>query len=249
MRTKTLLLSALLGALGSVSMNAQSVYSLNAVGYINVTLAPGYNMVTCPLITTNNSIGSLFNNSAGTITGCQVYFFPYSSANTDTAKNVGAGPFDTTNVDGWSLGGTLTLTPGVAAWFANNTSSNQTFTFVGTVPTGPITNVLAANSYSLVGSVVPVSGDIVTNAISELTNYNIGDQVYIYLNPNPNNPGDAPGYTNYTSASGIFSHHGYLGQWTVNGDPTIPTDYQGFFYLNNSPTVTVDWVENYSVSQ
>ena len=40
MRTKTMLLSALLGGLGSVSLMAQStnVYSLNAVGYINITV-------------------------------------------------------------------------------------------------------------------------------------------------------------------------------------------------------------------
>ena len=50
MRTKTMLLSALLGTLGSVSLMAQStnVYSLNAVGYINVTVQPGFNIVSCP---------------------------------------------------------------------------------------------------------------------------------------------------------------------------------------------------------
>jgi hypothetical protein len=51
MRTKTLALSAVLGMLGSASLVAQNnVYSINAVGYINVTMPPGYSIVTCPLI-------------------------------------------------------------------------------------------------------------------------------------------------------------------------------------------------------
>jgi len=60
-----MLLSALLGAIGSVSVMAQNVYSLNAVGYINVTAVPGFTMIACPLIGANgNSIGALLNNSA-----------------------------------------------------------------------------------------------------------------------------------------------------------------------------------------
>ena len=63
MRTKTLALSALLGALGTAGALAQNVYSLNAVGYINVTLAPGYNIVTCPLIVSpTNTVANLFPN-------------------------------------------------------------------------------------------------------------------------------------------------------------------------------------------
>jgi hypothetical protein len=249
MRTKTLLLSALLGALGSVSIHAQTtnVYSLNAVGYINVTCPPGFNIVTCPLLTSpDNTVGTVLNNASGIYTHDQVYFFTSGAYGVnDTAENFSASPGlgTTTNVDGWSHNGTNVAAPGVGFWFLNNNSTNVVLTFVGTVPTGPITNTLSAG-FNLVGSVVPMSGDLASNTISSLTNYNIGDVVYTY---NPLNP-PATAYTKYTSASGIFAGHGYDGQWTVAGDPIVPNVGQGFWYENNVGT-TVEWVENYSVSQ
>jgi hypothetical protein len=249
MRTKTMLLSALLGGLGSVSVMAQTnVYSLNAVGYINLTVYPGLNIITCPLITSpNNTIGTVLNNSNGALTGSQVFFYStangYTTGGTDTAKGVGTLFTQTTNADGWANAGTNVLAPGIACWFENNGSSNLTLTFVGTVPTGPITNVLVSG-LNLVGSVVPMSGDLVTNSISALTNYNIGDQIYTYT---PTNPA-ASQYSTFTSASGIFAGHGYSNQWTSAGDPIVTNVGQGFWYDNNKG-VTVNWVENYSVAQ
>jgi hypothetical protein len=253
MRTKTVLLSALLGALGSVSVHAQNVYSLNAVGYINVTCPPGFNMVTCPLLETdtngnpNNTLGNVLNNANGALTGSSVYFwFPTASPpaySEDVAKVVGTGKVDTTNANGWSFNGTNVAAPGVGFWFDNAGSNNIVLTFVGTVPTGPITNTLVSG-FNLVGSAVPMSGDIVSNTISALTNYNIGDTVYTY---NPLNP-PLTAYTEYTSTSNPKADgHGYNGNWTTNGDPIIPNVGQGFWYDNGVGTV-VHWVENYSVN-
>jgi hypothetical protein len=248
MRTKTLLLSALLGALGSVSVHAQNVYSLNAVGYINVTLLPGFNIITCPLITSpDNTVGTVLNNGTNapvSLTGDHVYFWsPGSGYSEDTAKKVGTTAFDTTNVDGWSSGGTLLASPGVGFWFQNNASSNVTVTFVGTVPSGPITNSLVAG-FNLVGSVVPMSGDIASNSISALTNYNIGDDVYTYSATN------SPVYTKYSTANPPFGHTGYNNNWTTAGDPILSFVGEGFWYENNASSLApVEWVENYSVSQ
>jgi len=247
MRTKTLLLSALLGALGSVSVHAQNVYSLNAVGYINVTLNQGFNIITCPLLCNNtngvqdNSIGSVLDNSTGTFTGCQVYFYsPTEGYTGDTAKAIGSGHTQTTNINGWSGGGVLQAVPGVGFWFDNETAGPLTATFVGQVPTGPMTNTLGAN-FNLVGSIVPMSGDIVTNSISAFTNYNIGDAVYTYL------PG--PGYTEFQSVHTHGSPASYMTNWTApNLDPTLTFVGEGFWYDNKVGT-TVSWVENYSVSQ
>jgi hypothetical protein len=251
MRTKTLLLSALLGALGSVSIHAQTtnVYSLNAVGYINVTVYPGFNIVTVPLMTSpDNTIGTVLNNAGGALTGSTVYFYSpsvgYTTGGTDTAKTVGVGFADTTNANGWASGGTNVASPGVGFWFQNKNTTNITLTFVGTVPTGPITNTLVSG-FNLVGSVVPTSGDLVTNTISSLTNYNIGDEIYTY---NPTLPA-ASQYDIFVSTSSAFNDgHGYNGNWTVNGDPIVPNVGQGFWYQNKIGT-TVNWVENYSVSQ
>jgi hypothetical protein len=263
MRTKTMLLSALLGALGSVSVMAQTnVYSLNAVGYINVTCLPGFNLVSCPLLCTdtngnpNNTVGNVLNNANGALTGTTLYFFsPLTGPSSDSAENTTGRP-STPNADGWVSNGTNVLAPGVACWFENAHSTNITVTFVGTVPTGPITNILY-NGFNLVSSVVPASGDIVTNSIMNLTNYNLGasgqggDEVFTYdLANTPVNvayqAGQGRGYggNGYNQATGAV---GATGNWNVNGDPILPDVGGGFTYENNG--ATINWVENYSVSQ
>jgi hypothetical protein len=233
MRTKTMLISALLGALGSVSVMAQTnVYSLNAVGYINVTLLPGYNIITCPLIASpDNTIATLLNNTNaqyqnGSRNAAVVYQFSggiYTAIDSALAGNAPSG---------WAGGGTETMNPGQAIFFYNPSSTNMYATFVGTVPTGTITNALAPG-YNLVGSVLPVAGDLVTNSLSVFTNgANSGrnsDVLYTYA------PG--VGYTVNAYTSGAWA----------GGDPTITNVYEGFFFYN-ALTTTNNWIENYSVN-
>lgn len=45
MRTKTLILSAMIGVAGIASSFAQNVYSVNVVGYINLTLTTPFSMI------------------------------------------------------------------------------------------------------------------------------------------------------------------------------------------------------------
>lgn len=219
-----MLLSALLGTLGSVSLMAQSstnVYSLNVVGYINVTVEPGYNIVSCPLIASpDNTLNTLLPNTNGFYKGWKVYFFSggvYSQIEEGTKS-------------GWLDGGTNTLNPGQAVFVQNTFTTNVTVTFVGTVPSGTITNILSPG-FNLVGSVLPASGDLVTNSLTQLTNAVKGDRVYV------NDP--VNGYTIYTSAKG--------GAWT-GGDPIVPNVGEGFFYQNNNGTTPLDWVESFSAS-
>jgi hypothetical protein len=144
MRTKTLLLSALLGALGSVSVHAQNVYSLNAVGYINVSFAPGtYTILTCPLIASpDNTLNTLFPNTNGQYKKAQVFQF---AGGTFTVTEFGVST--NANPTGWATGGAdVTLNPGQAVWFYNPTAAAMTATFVGTVPSGPQTNSLFLGS-------------------------------------------------------------------------------------------------------
>jgi hypothetical protein len=249
MRTKTLLLSALLGSLASVSVMAQAtnVYSLNAVGYINVVCPPGFNIVTCPLLETpDNTIGTVLNNANNALTGNDVYFWaPGVGYSEDIAKTVGTNlrAGQTPNANGWSFNGTNIAAPGVGFWFDNTGGTAITLTFVGTVPAGPITNTLVGG-FNLVGSVVPLpaGADIVTNSLSGFTNYNLGDTVYTY---NPLNP-PATAYSEFVSGSGRGYGFGYNGNWSSLGDPIVPNVGQGFWYDNGAGTV--NWVENYSVS-
>jgi hypothetical protein len=232
MRTKTIVLSALLGALGSVSVMAQTnVYSLNVVGYISVTMAPGYNIITCPLIASpDNTIATLLNNTnaqyqSGARSAAQVFQFTggtYSASDTASAGNAPSG---------WAGDGTITINPGQAVFFYNPTATNMSATFVGTVPTGLMTNALAPG-YNLVGSIVPVTGDIVTNSISDFTNGassgRSSDQIFTY----------APGVG--------YSVNTYTGSGWGGGDPVLTNAYEGFFFVNAFSTTNY-WVEDYTV--
>jgi hypothetical protein len=234
MRTKTMLLSALLGALGSVSVMAQTnVYSLNAVGYINVTLEPGYNIITCPLIASpDNTIATLLNNTngayqSGSRNPAQVLQFTggvYSASDEAASGNAPSG---------WASGGTITINPGQAVFFFNPSTTNMSATFVGTVPTGLVTNALIPG-YNLVGSIVPVIGDIVTNPISLFTNAQSSGRTVDFIDT-------------YTPGVGYLQDIYSAGAWQ-SGDPTLTNVYQGFFFFNGFST-TNNWVEDYSVSQ
>jgi hypothetical protein len=233
MRTKTMLLSALLGGLGSVSVMAQTnVYSLNAVGYINVTLQPGFNIITCPLIASpNNTIATLLNNTNGQYQSgprnvAQVQSYIGGVYSVDTAS-------EGTGTSGWANGGIITMNPGQAIFFYNPASTNMYATFVGTVPTGPTTNYLYPG-YNLVGSVVPVTGDIVTNPISLFTyGTNVGRASDQFLTMIPD-----VGYNVDTFTAGAWA----------GGDPVVSNAYTGFFFYN-ALTITNNWVEDFTVAQ
>jgi hypothetical protein len=250
MRTKTLALSAVLSALGTASLVAQTnVYSLNAVGYINVTMPPGFSIVTCPLIvgtdpanpTVTNDLNVVFPNTApaAPYAGALVYQFVGGSY---TAIDIGN---SASYSGGWTGGGTVTLLPGQAVFFQNNGSANMTATFVGTVPQGSLTNALIPG-YNLVGSIVPVSGDLVTNSIAAFstpTYPNSGD-FFFFFNP-----------TTQKFANEVLYNYGvWSGGTGVNGDPVTTSVSEGFFYYNASGPagsnthVTEKWVENFTIN-
>jgi len=231
MRTKTMLLSALLGTLGSVSLMAQStnVYSLNAVGYINVALAPGFTILSCPLICSpDNTLNTVMPNTTGQFKGWSVYF---------STPGQGYTQIETGAKTSWQLGGTNTINPGSAVFVQNTTGSTVTLTLVGTVPqvgNYNMTNTLPAG-FSLVGSIVPTSGDLSTNPITAITNSAIkGDVIYV------NDP-----VAGYASPGGIYTA-AKNGAW-VGGEPVVPNVGEGFFYQNLSGA-TESWVENFSVN-
>jgi hypothetical protein len=224
MRTKTMLLSALLGTLGSVSLMAQSstnVYSLNVVGYVNVVIpANGYAIVSAPLVASpDNTLNTLFPNTTGTYLKVKVYKFIAGSYIIETGSKTG-----------WSLGGTNTLNPGEAAFVFNPNATPLTNTFVGSVASGVQNNVLAPG-YSLVSSIIPTSGDLVTNSLTLLTNAVAKDKIYVFTP-------STQAYDIYTAGkNGTFP----------NGDPIVPNVGEGFFYENNT-TTPLTWTENFSVS-
>jgi hypothetical protein len=239
MRTKTLALSALLGLIGGAAAIAQNVYSVNAVGYINLTFpANTYTILTCPLICSpNNAISNILNDQNKAYKGAKVYGFANGNY-TVTESGVATG-FDPS---GWANGGNdIILNPGSAAFFYNSTTAAMSATFVGTVPqngTYNMTNALNPG-FNLVGSIVPASGDLSTNPITQLTNIFKHDFVYTY---DPN----AGGYSGKDIVGGPGSGSGYNNVWGL-GDPQINQVGYGFFYWNNQATNN-PWVENFTIN-
>jgi len=241
MRTKTILMSALLGAIGTVSAMAQTnVYSQNAVGYINVTIYSGYNLISCPLLTSpDQTLNTLFPNGTGTggpYNGDTIYFFSAANGYSSTqGKVVGTGG------TGWSAGAsTNIISPGEGIWFFN-AGATTNVTFVGTVPTGPMTNAVQTG-YNLISSVVPMSGDLYSNSISAFTNVNLGDTLYVF------DPTQQTYTFSYQTVNPTIAHNGGS-PWkaSAGGDPVIPNVGEAFFYFTAGSTI--NWVENYSVSQ
>jgi hypothetical protein len=137
-------------AAGVASSMAQSnVYSLNVVGYVNLNLTNGLNLVSNPLdfdgTGTNNTIIGVFSNTLPS--GSIVFKFVAGNFN---SYLYGRG--------GWAGNTTgVSLNPGEACFV--EVSAPTTVTTVGQVLQGTTTNVLSG-ALSLVSSISPLSGQV-----------------------------------------------------------------------------------------
>jgi len=171
MRTKTLLCLAALTAAGVATSMAQSnVYSLNVVGYVNVT-CPANQLVLLAnqLNTTNNTIGALIPNGPAF-----AQFYKYNGGYT-------AYGFDDVDLV-WTPNANATLNPGEGGFYRS--PSATTLTFVGEVLQGSRTNTLPIGLYAIRSSIVPQQGKISTDLLVPGEAF---DQAYTY----------AGGYTAY----------------------------------------------------
>jgi hypothetical protein len=165
MRTKTLLLTAALCAAGIATSKAQ-VYSVNAVGYVNTALKPGYNLVANPLdnkAANGNTIASLF---AALPPGSQFFVFDgtkYTLADVPDFGGAIEGPAANT-----------VIAPGNGIFVRVDAAA--TVTFVGEVPSGPLSNPIPAG-FSIKASQVPQAGKISTDLLFPAAE---GDQVFSF---------------------------------------------------------------------
>ena len=161
MRTKVLLCAAALAA--SLASSSAQVYSLNVVGYYNVTVpAGGFFMIANQLNTTNNTLRGLLPARPD---GSQ--FFKY------------AGGYAAAASDGVDWDTDFTLNPGEGGFYKDVTGgSGQTLTFVGEVLQGPLTNTLPVGN-SIRSSIVPQEGKLTADLGVPGED---GDQVFVYNN-------------------------------------------------------------------
>lgn len=170
MRTKTLLLTAVLGVASIAAALAQDpVYSVNAVGYVNVVLKAGFTIVANPLDAGDNHLSKIFpaNLPSGTTV------FRYGSTGFTRSEFA---PDDNDQMV-WSTD--FEMKPGEGFFIKNPTQADVTVTFVGEVmqsTAGPLANPLVAG-FNLKGSMVPQSGDLKVDLGYPAEN---GDLVYLY---------------------------------------------------------------------
>jgi hypothetical protein len=164
MRTKTLLLSAAVGAAGLLAANAQ-VYSVNSVGYVNLTIPPGFSMVANQLNSSDNTVGSLLPSVP---LGTTVYKW-----------NTATGQYDINNFSfaGWG-NPAMTLNPGEGAFVSNTSGSNINITLVGEVPQGAASNINIPAGFSIVSSPVPQSAALDAIGFPAA----LGDAFYLFNN-------------------------------------------------------------------
>jgi hypothetical protein len=223
MRTKTLLLAAAAAVAGIASLQAQSnVYSVNVVGYVNVTIPSGYSLIANPLNSSDNTVSNLFNatTASGAALGSTVYTWN------------GAGFIGNNNDEfggGWASPAQA-LPPG-AGFFIKNPNAAYTNTFVGEVLTGNLTNTPVAG-YSLIASKVPQAGFVADLGLSA----GLGDTIYMW---------------NGAGFIGINNDE-FGGGWSPTPPFTVDNVKgpqigvaQSFFYKNIAGTAT--WERNFTI--
>jgi hypothetical protein len=205
MRTKLILTTAALG-ISSLGALAQ-VYSVNAVGYINVTVpANKLAAVANQLNAGDNSVNAVIPTAPdGTI------IYTYAQA---TGFDLIQREFGDWGPKGATAG---TLAPGKGVFIANNSATDLVITFVGEVPQGALSTALS-QGLNLVGSQVPQAG-----ALSGALGYTAadGDQVYqwnvgtqAYNNPSSFEFGAwGPSDPNIAVGEGFFLSKSGAGTW------------------------------------
>jgi prepilin-type processing-associated H-X9-DG protein len=183
MRTKSLLLAAVLGV-ATVASSLAQVFSVNIVGYINKALPVGFSMVANQLnATPDNKVTTLF--TAAAVEGMTIYKF---NAATGGYVNVAF-------VDGvWEGDATMTLNPGEGAFVY--TPAAATATFVGEVQL--VSSVPVPAGFSILSSVIPQKAALDTGLGMPVGE---GDTVYQY------NPATG-GYTQNAFVDGVWEGAG-----------------------------------------
>lgn len=222
MRTKTILTMAALSVASLATAVAQTVYSVNAVGYVNVTVpANGFALLANPLNQPTNSLTAVL---PGVPNGTIVYVFNTTTGAFDTAT------FRSAN-NAWTGGGAAALlNPGQGFFVKNPGATALNITFVGEVPQGTNLVVSVPVGFSLLSSIVPQAGKLETDLKFPAANT---DKAYVFDSTSQNYQ--------------IFTRRG-AAAWTGVAGVTEPSVgvAQGFFY---SAAAATTWSRSFNVNQ
>jgi hypothetical protein len=202
---------------------AQNVYSLNVVGYINIPLVEGFNLIANQLDFDGTGTNNTTSNILGTNVPLNTTVYTWSGS----AYNIASFAKPKGGTAGaWSAN--YTLNPGQGAWLSiptgglAGTSSN--LTTVGQVDQGALVNpnLAAAGGYSLLGSMVPLSGGLQT-----VLGYtpSLNDAVYQWNTAS----------SSYTISSFVKPKGGTQGAWSP-AEPTLGIS-EGFWLSSGAGAV------------
>jgi hypothetical protein len=201
---------------------------VNAVGYVNTDLQPGFNLISNPLNNTaGNSIGNLFTTgwNGPVPNGTVVYYY-----NATTDGFIIASYESLFNAFDPPAAADQIVRPGEGVFILVPGTTPQKVTFVGEVPQGPASNIDIPAGFSIRASTVPAGGPI--NAPAPGMNFPAtdGDTVYEW---NPT-----------TDAYSINSFVTAFGGW----DPNVPDIAVGEAFWINNVGGAAQWDRNFSVN-
>jgi hypothetical protein len=222
MRTKTLLLTAAFAVATAATSMAQ-VYSENVVGYVNVTLNTGFNLLANPLVGGTNKNNGILQVLPSVPNGTVLSKLNANGIGFTTDLYFEGAWYDQND----QISAT-TLAPGEGFFLENSSGSASNITFVGEVKTG--TNSVAirgGGGLSLVGSVVPQTYELIGTNFPAVNNMN-----HYKLLPNG------------TYATSLF----FDGSWYDSNDNPIQlttAPAQGFWIFNTAPAT--NWTRAFNV--
>jgi hypothetical protein len=224
MKAKTLLIAAATLAVGAITSQAQ-VYSQNVVGYINVQLTNGFNLVANQL----DLDGTGTNNTIGGVLGTN---FPVNTTKVSTWDPATSGYRTVTLLaSGWSSGSAgpyikNAIQPGGS--FFVQVASPTNFTIVGTVLPNATNNTVYPSQYQMTAYKWPVSGYLTTN-LNYAPNAPIGTTYDTVLQWNP-------------ATQGFVTHKKLAATWQA-GSPLLGVA-EGFFLIPNQSTT---WTNGFTI--
>jgi hypothetical protein len=222
MRTKILLLTAALGA-ASLATSMAQVYSVNMVGYVNLTLIPGASFIANQLKQSpNNSVETIFASVPGSQLDGFITVSKYNGVGFDSVAYDG----EWLIVAGSQTAAQMACAPGEAFFIDNASLANYTLTLVGEVATGSyaVNIPLGLGAYA---SPIPAAGLLETQLGFPVDS--VMSVTFLDLTANPRTFTDL---------------YQYDGGW-IPSEPNVPVG-MGFFVDNGSPSAK-SWNRNFSV--
>jgi hypothetical protein len=218
---------------------AANVYSVNVVGYINVTVNPGFNLIANQLdVDGVDSVSTVLNNGTpSSQEGANVLKFAGGNFSSDTyANNTGDVGFIGWYDSNTGNPSTNTIPPGTG-FFYFNPGGTTNLTLTGTVLQGTNSVALAAG-FSLVSTIAPQAITLDTTATNNFP-AGEGDNYLAFVGGT---------FLTADTYATTTADVGFIGWYDSNsGNPAFPTPAvgQGFFYFNGG--ASKNWSRNFQV--